>query len=188
VTLVELVVAITVIAIGVTAVLNVIGVGSRASVEPQLRVKTTELAQTYMDEIYSAKWDESQVGGGCVDTGSGNCESGPAAQCPGSCGPDSGEGHISQTGRASLDDVDDYEGLCEGTAGSCTCAPDGPLRGADGEELDSRYGGFCVDIVFTPNAGGDLKNIPDADAKGITITVTDPQGNEADFSAYRLNY
>ena len=186
VTLIELVVTIVIIGVAVSGVFAVIGTGSRNSANTQLQIKAVELAQSYMDEIYAKKWDEkTPPGGGHVSS----------PECPGNCGPvDSAmEGHTGDDSRSNLDDVDDYHGLCEGACGAEDCsddeAPDADhLRDAAGDEREKRYQGFCVTVKVVADAGGDLLDVAHKDAKRITVTVIDPQGNEMPFSTYRLNF
>lgn len=52
-TLIELVVAIVVIAVASTAVMLLLTTGFRSSADPQLRIKAVELGQSYMDEVFA---------------------------------------------------------------------------------------------------------------------------------------
>ncbi|HKJ88167.1 MAG TPA: prepilin-type N-terminal cleavage/methylation domain-containing protein [Gammaproteobacteria bacterium] len=178
-TLIELVVAMVIIAIAATAVLGLIATGSNGSADPQLRIRTVELGQSYLDEIFSKRWDErTPIGGGCVQAGGAtNCTSGPAAKCPGSCGADPGET------RADFDDVDDYDGLQEGKA----CGH-GPLQDASGNDRRGRYDSYCVEVHVATGVGGDLKSVKADDAKRVDVLVKDPRGFTTTFTAYRLNF
>jgi MSHA pilin protein MshD len=165
-TLIELVVAIVVIGIGATAILLMLAEGYRGSPDPQLRIKAVELAQSYMDEIFTKRWDETTPpGGGGI----------PGDSC---CGPDGSET------RSSFDDVDDYHGLVEGQGCS---PPAGSLQNADGQPRSGRYGGFCVAVTVTAGVGGDL-GIAAANAKRIRVDVTNPQGETTPFTTYRLDF
>ncbi len=181
VTLIELVVAIVVIALGITAVLGMLAQGFLASPDPQFRIKTVELGQSYMDEVFTKRWDENTPpGGGCVrPSGGTSCSSGPAAVCPGtgSCGPDGAES------RENFDDVDDYRAVNEGRA--CN---NGPLQNAEGQDRGGRYRNYCVDVDVITGTGGELDSVADDDAKRIDVHVTAPDGAETTFSAYRLNF
>lgn len=186
-TLIEVVVAIVVIGIGAGAIMLMLAEGYRGSPDPQLRIKAVELGQSYMDEILTKAWDDkTPPGGGCVvPSGASACGSGPAAACPGSagsCGPDGGED------RGTFDDVDDYDGLCEGTAAACACTPDAGLRDASGDPRSGRYDGFCVDITVATGVGGELDSVAADDAKRIDIRVTNPPGVTATYTTYRLNF
>lgn len=179
-TLIELVVAIVVVAIGVSAVLLMLAEGYQASPDPQFRIKAVELGQSYMDEVFARRWDESTPpGGGCVRPPATSCSTGPPASCPGGsgCGPDGGET------RVGFDDVDDYHGLAEGKA----CG-DGPLRNADGDPRSGRYDNYCVSISVATGVGGELDSVAADDAKRIDIEVTAPDDATTTFTAYRLNF
>jgi len=179
-TLIELVVAIVVVAVGITGVLIMLAQGYRASADPQFRIKAVELGQSYMDEIFTKRWDENTPpGGGCVRPPNTNCTSGPNATCPGGsgCGPDGGES------RDDFDDVDDYDGLAEGEA----CG-DGPLLNADGDPRAGRYRNYCVAVDVVTSVGDELDSVAADDAKRIDIEVTAPDDATTTFSAYRLNF
>jgi len=183
-TLVEVVVAITVIAVASTAIMLLLATAFRSSPDPQLRIKAVELGQAYMGEIFAKRWDENTpVGGGCVQpSGASACgPPNPQAVCPGSgpCGPDGTEG------RATFDDVDDYQNLTEGTA----CGFGTALRDASGDPRQGRYNGFCVEVTVATGVGGaELQNVPADDAKRIDIQVTGPRNLTMTFTAYRLNF
>jgi len=165
-TLVELVVAMVVIALGVTAVLAMLAQGFRGSADPQLRIKSVELAQAYMAEVFDKRWDENTPpGGGGI----------PNDSC---CGPDSGES------RATFDDVDDYHGLREGQGCS---PPAGRLQTGDGTDRSGRYDGYCVSLAVSVDAGP-LANVDPGDAKRVTLTVTGPRGFDTTFTTYRLDF
>lgn len=157
-TLVEVVVAIVVIALGVTAILAMLAQGFRTSPDPQLRIKTVELAQAYMEEIF------------------------PKAYAPDGVEAD----------RSLYDDLEDYDGLCEGTAAACDCSVDGPIRDARGNPRGGRYAGYCVavDVVDeseAPAVNEPLAGVDDGDARRIDIVITDPRGFDTTFAAYRLD-
>ncbi|MFA9462299.1 prepilin-type N-terminal cleavage/methylation domain-containing protein [Thiohalorhabdus methylotrophus] len=191
-TLVELVVAIVVIGVGVTAVLGLIGSASRNSPGPQLRIRAVELAQSYLDEIRAVRWDERLASrSGCVDSGgSTNCPGGPDAACTagGGCMPDGGESHADGQ-RSLLDDVDDFDDLAEGTA----CGYTYPLRESSGQDRSDRYRGYCVavDVAFDDALNG----VPAADAKRVDVHVrtpvsscSDPRACGMTFTTFRLNF
>ena len=62
-TLVELVVAITVIGIASAAIMLVLATGFRGSVDPQLRIKAVELGQSYLDEIFAKAYSDPDADG-----------------------------------------------------------------------------------------------------------------------------
>lgn len=62
-TLIELVVAIVVIAVGATAVMLLLTTGFRSSADPQLRIKAVELGQSYMDEVFAKPYSDPDTDG-----------------------------------------------------------------------------------------------------------------------------
>jgi MSHA pilin protein MshD len=181
VTLIELVVVIVILAIalyGVTTSLS--GALSRsADVVPQTRALA--LAQSYLDEILSKRFDEHSVPRGIPP-------------CRTNCtdevdfGPDGGE-----SSRDEYDDVDDYDGLDEGFEQATA------LQDAEGNNR-SGYDEFRVRVAVRylelggggveENLTAELNDLTDAqDAKLITVTVShasEPDGWQ--FSAYKANF
>lgn len=181
VTLIELVIVIVILAIalyGVTTSLS--GALSRSSdVIPQTRALA--LAQSYLDEILSKRFDEHSVPRGIPPCRT-NCTDAV------DLGLDGGE-----TTRDEFDDVDDYDGLDEGFEQAT------PLQDAEGNtrsgydefrvRVSVRYlelggGGAEEDLATEPNDLTDAQ-----DAKLITVTVShasEPDGWK--FSAYKANF
>lgn len=100
-TLIEMVVFLVVISIGLAALLTVYNYSVTRSVDPVVRVKLLELAQSQLDEVMARKFAEETPTGGVPACGS--AEPGAAASC--SFGLDSGE---SLANPSTLDDVDDF--------------------------------------------------------------------------------
>lgn len=182
VTLIELVVVIVILAIslyGVTTSLS--GALSRSSdVVPQTRALA--LAQSYLDEILSKRFDEHSVPRGIPPCRTNCTDEGDFDDLEGG-----------ESTRDTFDDVDDYHGLDEGF-GRPT-----PLQDAEGNtrtgydefrvRVSVRYlelggGGAEEDLATEPNDLTDVK-----DAKLITVTVShasEPDGWK--FSAYKANF
>ncbi|MDF1622884.1 MAG: type II secretion system protein [Pseudohongiella nitratireducens] len=181
VTLIELVVVIVILAIslyGVTTSLS--GALSRSSdVVPQTRALA--LAQSYLDEILSKRFDEHSVPRGIPPCRT-NCTDAV------DLGLDGGE-----TTRDEFDDVDDYDGLDEGfeQATELQDAEGNTRTGYDEfrvrvsvRYLDLAGGGVEENLATEPN---DLTDVQDA--KLITVTVShasEPDGWK--FSAYKANF
>lgn len=92
VTLIEMVIAIVILGIALSALISSLSSGISQSATPLWESRSLELTQAYLDEILAMKFDGTQpLGGGVV---SGVCA-------------------ISSDGqsRANYDDVDDYDGL-----------------------------------------------------------------------------
>ncbi|WP_169792260.1 type IV pilus modification PilV family protein [Pseudohongiella spirulinae] len=181
VTLIELIAVIVILAIslvGVTAAIS--GAISRSS-DVMLETRAVALAQSYLDEILSRRFDENSAPRGIPP-----CRSNCTDEID--FGPDGGE-----TGRADFDDVDDYHGLDEG-AGQAD-----PLQDAEGNErlgyenfrvrVEVRYlrlgvGEIEEDLATAPN---DLTD--EQDAKLITVTVSHvEQPGGWMFSVYKANF
>jgi len=101
VTLIELIVFLVVISTALAGLLSVYQHSVTNSVDPIVRVRLLELAQSQLDEVIARKYDENTPSGGIPACGS--AETGAPA-CAG-IGLDSGE---SLSNVATLDDVDDF--------------------------------------------------------------------------------
>ena len=159
-TLVELVVAIVVIAIGVTAVLGLLAEGYRGSPDPQLRIKQAELAQAYMEEVFPKAFDHD----GSVEARQrrDDLEDYDGLQEGEACGwaPLQGSEGFPRSGR--------YNGYCVEV---------------------KVWDGAGVGPHNDPDVAVPLVNVSDAsDVRRIQVIVTDPRGQAASFAAYRLDY
>ena len=167
--LIELVVIIVVLAVALTGVTLAINQVVRQSPEALVQSRAMELAQTYMDEIITKRFDENSGQGGIP-----RCDStdNAAVACSGTLGPDTGE-----PSRQQYDDVDDYHNLTETPPVSIvTAAPLNPVY--DGYQIH-------VDVSY---AGTELGMTNNQFAKRITISITTPLGNVLPVSAYRVNF
>lgn len=157
-TLVELVITIVIISVAIAGVVGAFALITGRSADPLNQTRAVALAQLYMDEILSRRYDEdTPVGGvpremGCTiateETG----------------------------GRETYDDVDDYDEIVD-------AAP----ANAEGTSLVADYDNFRVSISVSC-AGNEVDLVNNDDAKRIDLTVTDPSGNDYLFSVYRANY
>ena len=171
VTLVEMVVVIVVLGIALTAVTQIIGQNTISGAYTYDETKAIELAQSYIGEIKSKRYDESSPINGVPP-----CDAPSAAACTaaGSFGSETGEDT-----RAAFDDVDDFHNLNE--TGSA-------LKDISGEPREG-YENFRVQAVVTYSG-----NIPPrsgttaSDAKKVILTVTQPNGETLDFSFHRANF
>ena len=102
--MIELVVTIVILAISLTGITMAVRGGISRSADTTLQVRTVALAQAYLDEILSKRFDEKSRNNGIPP-----CRALPVpSQCSATLGPEAGET------RASYDDVDDYHELDEG--------------------------------------------------------------------------
>lgn len=89
-TLVELVITIVIISVAIAGVVGAFALITGRSADPLNQTRAVELAQLYMDEIISKKYDDGTPQGGAPKN-SGSCNIGPEGES-----------------RATFDDVDDY--------------------------------------------------------------------------------
>lgn len=157
-TLVELVITIVIISVAIAGVVGAFGLITGRSADPLNQTRAVALAQIYMDEILSRRYDEDTPVGG-VPRQTMSCDIA-----------------TEETDRADYDDVDDYNAISGG-------APEN----AEGTALIADYANFQV-AISVKCAGNEMGLPADDNAKRIDLTVTDPSGNTYDFSAYRANY
>lgn len=157
-TLVELVMTIVIISVAIAGVVGAFSLIAGRSADPLNQSRAVSLAQLYMDEILAKRFAEGSPVGGGQTA---------AADC-GDIGADGGES------RNDFDDVDDYDGLDSAPENSEEAALSG-------------YNGFNVSISVEC-AGSEVGLTSDDLAKRIDILITDPSGNDYQFSAYRGNF
>lgn len=156
-TLVELVITIVIISVAIAGVVGAFSLLAGRSADPLNQTRAIALAQLYADEIQSRRYDDNTPTGGIP-------------RVPG-CSINTEE-----AGRASYDDVDDYDAI-----------DDEVPRKADGSDMDSSaYGGFRISIDVSC-AGGEV-GLPEDDGKRIDILIRDPSNNEFVFTLYRVNF
>lgn len=181
VTLIELIAVIVILAVSLAGVTAAISSAISRSSDVMLETRAIALAQSYLDEILSRRFDEHSAPRGIPP-----CRSNCTAE--GSFGLDGGE-----TVRADFDDVDDYHGLDEGYDQA------NPLQDAEGNErLDYENFRVRVSVRYLDLGVGEtevslataLNDLTDAqDAKLITVTVShieQPDGWQ--FSVYKANF
>ncbi|WP_449287576.1 type IV pilus modification PilV family protein [Marinobacter sp. PE14] len=117
-TLVELVITIVIISVAIAGVVGAFSLITGRSADPLNQTRAVKLAQLYMDEILTQKYDDQTPQGGSPKF-SGAC----------SIGPEGSEG------RTTFDDVDDYDGL----TGAPSTATGAALSG---------YSGFSISIAI----------------------------------------
>ncbi len=165
-TLVELIIAIVIMAVALVSLAMTISLSAGKSADIFWQVKVVELGQAYMEEILSRRFDEATPVGGIPA-----CE--PGGTSCSAIGVDAGET------RPLFDDVDDYDGV-----------DDSPPKDAEGNDRPS-YAGYRVQVsVAYADAGQQTAYSLDGahDAKLITVTVSHPTGSALVFSAYKGNY
>lgn len=181
VTLIELVAVIVILAISLAGVTAAISSAMSRSSDVMLETRAVALAQSYLDEILSRRFDENSAPRG-IPPCRANCTDEV------NFGPDGGE-----IGRADFDDVDDYHGLDEGLGQI------NPLQDAEGNtRLEYENFRVRVNIRYLELGVGEteenlataLNDLTDIqDAKLITVTVShveQPDGWQ--FGVYKANF
>jgi MSHA pilin protein MshD len=143
VTLVELVVAITIVAIAVTTILGAFAAIATRSADAMMQQQAIAIGESYLSEILQ-RW--------VVD---------PNPTTP------------PNTGRASWDLVDEYNGLVE--------VPHDQFGNAIAS-LNS----YTVNVSISQSSA--LAGVPAADARRVDITVTYPPSASVILSGYRTHY
>lgn len=181
VTLIELVAVIVILAISLAGVTAAISSAISRSSDVMLETRAVALAQSYLDEILSRRFDENSAPRGIPP-----CRANCTAEV--NFGPDGGE-----TSRADYDDVDDYHGLDEGYEQT------NPLQDAEGNErLDYENFRVRIEVRYLQLGVGEaeenlataLNDLTDVqDAKLITVTVSHvSQPDGWLFSVYKANF
>lgn len=205
ISLIEMIIFILVVAVAFTGIMIATLNTTLHSADSMIRIRTVELAQSLLEEIYLKAYDHSTpVGGGCVqfsDATKTNCSSGvtPTSDpdAPTALGAEEG-----QTNRIDFNDIDDYHDLAYCGAGvSTTISPCTqaclPLTNQSGVDISNDYRGFsiCIRASYT---GGELNNIAPSsgatvnvlanDAKKIDLYIKDPLDSQLVFSIYKANF
>ncbi len=190
VTLIELIAVIVILGVALIGVTTAVSSAVSRSSDVLLETRALALAQSYLDEILSRRFDERSAPRGIPPCRTNCTDPGDPHDCvdPGDFGPDGGE-----SGRADYDDVDDYHCLDEGFGQA------GPLQDAEGNEREG-YENFRVQVFvryLELGAGGAEENLAsepndltdERDAKLITVTVSHVERPDGwQFSVYKANF
>lgn len=184
-TLVEMIVAIIILAIALVGITTSLSSGLSRSGNTIVEARAIALAQSYLDEIFGKRFDDASNPRGIPP-------------CRSNCTDELDFGlEAPEDERIEFDDVDDYHGLDEGWNQATE------LQDADGNPrtdyenfrvqvtvryMDVGVGGIeeelGVDFDTTDN---DMNN--DQDAKLITVTVSHPTNEDGwSFSVYKTNF
>jgi len=164
-TLIELVLAMAVLAIAISSV--VVGVNAnlnRANI-PHIESRAVALGQAYLEEILAKPFDENTPAGGLPA-----CNAVACTQVA-NFGPDNGE-----PSRPLYDDVDDYHGI-----------NDNPPADAEGDPLLG-YPDFTVQVTvsYDGDYDGVLNEANETTAKLVQVQISHPLlRNTMTFAAYR---
>lgn len=180
-TLIEMVLTIAILAVALTGLTVMIQGGLSRSSDTLLEVRAVALAQSYLDEILSRRFDEQSQSNGIPP-------------CRATARPCTVEGSFGSDGetRATYDDVDDYHNLVEGDGEA------NPLRDSLGTTRVG-YDNFRVAVsvrYLNLGVGEEEENLAQAselndqyDAKLVTISVRHrSMTQDLVFSAYKSNF
>jgi MSHA pilin protein MshD len=161
-TLIEIVMIIVVISIAIPALLIILGQGTRQSVDAELQVSATNVAQALMEEIKTKRWDENSP----IPPGTYTTTLGP--ELP---------GEPWDITHSNYDDVDDYHNLYANsgntdavTIGGVTYTRDVQVCYVQASDLNT-----CVDSTTT-------------DYKRIRVTATNPNLGSVELVTLVTNY
>ena len=147
-TFVELVITIVIISVAIAGVVGAFALITGRSAEPLNQTRAVALAQIYMDEILSRRYDEdTQVGGVPREPG---CDIDPE-----------------EADRADYDDVDDYNAISNAVPAN-----------AEGTALGADYGSFRVSVTVQCAGDEIGLAAAEAKRIDLTITDPGGQGYE----------
>jgi MSHA pilin protein MshD len=175
--LVELVVTIVILGIALGAVTVSVAANIGRASDILLQTQAIGLAQSYLEEITSKRFDEASPPSGVPPCYAG----GTPCTASMALGPEPGEA------RATYDDVDDYHGLHEGY-GSPGAAP---LVDIDGlTRADYQNFGVQVEVRYLdPIDLEAVLGVAELDAKLITLTLSHSGTSDTwRFGVYKSNY
>jgi MSHA pilin protein MshD len=147
VTLIELVVAITIVAIAATTILGALAAVATRSADAMMQQQAISIAESYLSEILQ-RW--------VID---------PNPSTP------------PNTGRASWDLVDQYNGLVDVGA-----------HDQFGNPIVSLVSLSSYTVSVTTSQSSALAGVPAADARRVDITVSYPPSASVTLSGYRTRY
>ena len=180
VTLIEMVVVIAILAIALTTVTQIVSQATVQGAYTYDETKAIELAESLAGEIRSKRYDENSPVSGVppCDGVSG----GSACTTSASLGLEAGETASPYT-RVNFDDVDDYDGVDEGS-GSATGHD---LLDVAGNQR-SGYQNFRVQIAVSYSGNVAPRSGELTDSKKVQLTITQPNGEALDFTFHVGNY
>lgn len=164
-TLIETVIVVVLVGIMIGGMTQVFVSTIGHSHEPVLRQKALAAAEAIMDEVFDKAWDDqTPLGGGCVNSGTGLCPGGPSA---------AGIGN-EESSRAEYDDIDDYDIIRDQS----------PPHNAEDQAITG-YDGYTLSVFV--DQSGDWNGIPAGDVKRIRVQVTSPTQETVTLTAFRIN-
>jgi MSHA pilin protein MshD len=175
-----MVVVIVILAIALLTVTRLLSQTALQGAYTYDETKAIELAESLAGEIRSKRYDENSPVSGVppCDGVSG----GSACTASASLGLEAGEAASPYT-RVNFDDVDDYDGVDEGS-GSATGHD---LLDVAGNQR-SGYQNFRVQIAVSYSGNVAPRSGELTDSKKVQLTITQPNGEALDFTFHVGNY
>ncbi|PHR64298.1 MAG: pili assembly chaperone [Idiomarina sp.] len=170
-TLIEIVIAIVVLAVSLLVLTTLIFPQARNSTEQVFQARAIELGNSLINEIMARGFDEnSDISGGIVRCGEFTQ---PDCTAPTNLGPEAGET------RPDFDDVDDYHLLH---------LTEPNIESALGVDITDEYIGFSyvIEVCYATLQGECVGSIQDV--KRITVTIESPNNDTVTMSSLRGNF
>ena len=180
ITLIEMIVVIVILSLALTAITNLLGINTQQGAGTGLETKAIELAESLAGEIRSKRFDENSPVSGVPPCDGVSGAS--ACTASASLGLEAGETASPYT-RVNFDDVDDYDGVDEGS-GSAT---GNDILDVVGNQR-SAYQNFRVQIAVSYSGNVAPRSGELTDSKKVQLTITQPNGEALDFTFHVGNY
>lgn len=157
-TLVEIVVAIAVVAIALAGATSAFVLAGRHSADPMVRQQAILVAEAYLEEILRQRFYDPETDAVCTGTASGET-------------------------RATYDNVCDYHGLADSPPRNQSGAALAALAGYSVAVTVAHSG-----VTLGPGGAGQIDNTGAVRVLRVDVTVTGPAGTAITLSGYRTNY
>ena len=171
---------IAILAVALTTVTSMLAQNTLRGAYTYDETKAVELAESIIGEIRSKRFDENSPVGGvppCDEVSGGS-----ACTSSVNLGPEAGE-TASPYSRVNFDDVDDYDGVDEGSGSSTGHS----LLDVAGNQRPG-YQNFRVQIAVSYSGHVAPRSGELTDSKKVQLTVTQPNGEALDFTFHVANY
>jgi len=171
---------IAILAVALTTVTSMLAQNTLRGAYTYDETKAVELAESIIGEIRSKRFDENSPVGGvppCDEVSGGS-----ACTISVNLGPEAGE-TASPYSRVNFDDVDDYDGVDEGSGSSTGHS----LLDVAGNQRPG-YQNFRVQIAVSYSGHVAPRSGELTDSKKVQLTVTQPNGEALDFTFHVANY
>nr|WP_159063737.1 prepilin-type N-terminal cleavage/methylation domain-containing protein [Thaumasiovibrio occultus] len=191
VTLVELVIAIVLLALAMTGLSQFLFPQIASSATPYYQTRAAALGQAVMSEILTRQFDQRSDPFSIERCNPSASEAALRCTAPNALKADSGE---TAANTNSFNDVDDYnvtspQGSCWGDNSLCQGQVDGPITALLPGSPANEYANFAVTIrvVYDGQRNGSVQT-QQSNHKRVMVEVLTSQYGNYQFTAYRSNY